>query len=99
MGICPPLSISNKIIPVLDNCGHLPILGEIERQESKMLLSVPKKIVDVIETIAKLDAAKYHYNTKMRDLRAKFEADANRLHSEYLDTVISLHGHELADGR
>ncbi len=50
------------------------------------------KAIDVHEKIGALDAAKFHYDTSMRDLRERFETEANRLHSEYLDKVLEVHG-------
>ena len=47
--------------------------------------------IDVHEKIAALDAAKFEYDMSMRDLRERFETEANRLHGVYLDKVLALH--------
>ena len=50
--------------------------------------------IDVHEKIAALDAAKYRYDVSMRDLRDRFDVEANRLHGAYLDEVLALHAEE-----
>ena len=50
--------------------------------------------IDVHDKIAALDSLKYSYDLKMRDLRAAFETEANRLHEEYLDGVLRVHAEE-----